>query len=261
MMPRDRTRLAPHQRIYLAVDTTDERDACRLVERVDAVVGGVKLGKEFFTANGPAGVRRIAALGLPVFLDLKFHDIPNTVAAAVRAARPLAPSILNVHALGGAAMMRAARAALSEPDIAHDYRQERPLLIAVTILTSLTEEDLRALGIVTSMPDTVRDLARLAQACGLDGVVCSAREITALRLACGEDFRLIVPGVRPAWAAGNDQKRVMTPAEAIRLGADYLVIGRPITAAPDPLAAARRIVEEVAVITDGEAENDHHGLG
>lgn len=232
---------APRERVLLALDVPDLAAALRLASAVSPWVGGFKVGKEFFTANGPSGVRRITELGLPLFLDLKFHDIPNTVAAAVRAALPLRPRMLNLHALGGAAMMRAAADALAA--VPHD---ERPLLLAVTVLTSLDATDLIAIGIGRPLPDLVEDLARNARACGLDGVVCSPHEVARLRRSFGSDFVLVVPGVRPSWAGVGDQKRVMTPAEAIASGADYLVIGRPISGAEDPAAAAERILAEVA---------------
>lgn len=232
--------LRPTERIFVALDTPDAPAAAALARQLAGRVGGIKLGKEFFTACGPDGVRTVSAAGVPLFLDLKFHDIPNTVAGAVRAALPLSPAILNVHAAGGAAMMRAARDAADAAD------GPKPMLIAVTVLTSLGDEDLRQIGVESSAAEQVVRLARLAQDCGLDGVVCSAREIAPIRAACGADFKLIVPGIRPAWAAKGDQKRVMTPADAIRAGADYLVIGRPITGAEDPLAAADRIAAELA---------------
>ncbi len=233
--------MKPSDRIFVALDTTDVGRAAELAAAMAGLVGGVKLGKEFFTANGPDGVRRVVAgADLPLFLDLKFHDIPNTVAGAVRAALTLGPAILNVHASGGAAMMRAAAGAVAEAP------QPRPLMLAVTVLTSLGDEDLAELGVSAGAEQQVVRLAELAKASGMDGVVCSAREITALRVACGPDFKLVVPGIRPAWAATGDQKRIVTPAEAVSLGADYLVIGRPITAAADPAAAARRIGEELA---------------
>lgn len=229
----------PSERILVALDTTDVDRAKALALTLAGQVGGIKLGKEFFTANGPAGVRAVTGAGQPLFLDLKFHDIPNTVAGAIRSAMALGPLILNVHAAGGTAMMRAAAAAVAAAGTT------RPLLIAVTVLTSLGDEDLAEIGIPGSTADQVLRLAHLAQACGLDGVVCSAHEITAIRQACGPDFKLVVPGIRPVWAVAGDQKRVMTPAEAVALGADYLVIGRPITAAEDPVGAARRIGEEL----------------
>jgi orotidine-5'-phosphate decarboxylase len=233
----------PRDRIFVALDTQDLTRAAALVRELSGAVGGVKVGKEFFTAHGPDGVRA-AAGGEPLFLDLKFHDIPNTVARALKAAVHLRPALVNVHAAGGPAMMDAAAEAVREA--AEDLDVERPLLLAVTVLTSLDEGDLEATGQRGPVEDQVVRLARLAQASGLDGVVCSPREIAALRAACGEGFVLVVPGIRPAWAASGDQKRVTTPAEAVAAGADYLVIGRPITTAPDPLAAAKRIVDEIA---------------
>ena len=229
----------PADRVFVALDTPDMDGALSLAGSLAGVVGGIKLGKAFFTANGPQGVKRIAATGLPVFLDLKFHDIPNTVADAVRAALSLAPVMLTVHASGGAAMMRAAA------DAAREAGANRPLVLGVTVLTSLGAEDLAATGLAGPVPDQVMRLARLAQASGLDGVVCSAREAAALRAECGVDFKLVVPGIRPAGAAAGDQKRTATPAEAMAAGADYLVIGRPVTGAGDPAQAARAIIDEI----------------
>ena len=229
----------PADRVFVALDTPDMDGALSLAGSLAGVVGGIKLGKAFFTANGPQGVRRAAAAGLPVFLDLKFHDIPNTVADAVRAALSLAPVMLTVHASGGAAMMRAAAEA------AREGGANRPLVLGVTVLTSLGAEDLAATGLSGPVPDQVMRLARLAQASGLDGVVCSAREAAALRAECGADFKLVVPGIRPAGAAAGDQKRTATPAEAMAAGADYLVIGRPVTGAGDPAQAARAIIDEI----------------
>jgi orotidine-5'-phosphate decarboxylase len=233
--------MTPTERLFVALDTADLDQALDLAARLKGVVGGVKLGKEFFTAHGPHGVARVADVGLPVFLDLKFHDIPNTVAGAVRAALKLRPFMLNVHAAGGEAMMRAALAEVNEA-----HPRPRPLVVAVTVLTSLTDDDLRATGVALPIIDQAVRLATLAKRVGLDGAVCSAKEAMTLRGACGKDFRLVIPGIRPAWAESGDQKRVVTPKEAVALGADYLVVGRPITAAADPVAAARRIVEEIA---------------
>lgn len=230
-------------RIFVALDTTDLDQAVMLAEALRDDVGGMKVGKEFFTALGPQGVERIAETGMPLFLDLKFHDIPNTVAGAIHAAVRLKPFMLNVHALGGAQMMRAAAGAASMA--AEKAGFTKPLVIGVTILTSLGEDDLKLVGVKTPVIDEVAKLAILAKASNLDGVVCSAKEIMTLRGACGPDFKLVVPGIRPEWASKDDQKRVVTPAEAIALGADYLVIGRPITAADDPVQAAKRIAEEI----------------
>ncbi len=229
----------PSDRIFVALDTQNLDKALALAEELRGLVGGVKLGKEFFTAQGPAGVNAVSALGLPVFLDLKFHDIPATVTGAVNAALRMKPYMLNVHASGGETMMRAAAEAA---ELAGD---ERPLVIAVTVLTSMWSGDLQATGIGDNMEDQVLRLAALAENCGLDGVVCSPREVAALRRERGPDFKLVVPGIRPSWAETDDQKRVETPAEAVAAGADFLVIGRPITGADDPADAARRIADEI----------------
>jgi orotidine-5'-phosphate decarboxylase len=226
--------------VYVALDTTDLDYALRLAERLRPYVGGLKLGLEFFTAHGAAGVRAFDALGIPIFLDLKFHDIPNTVAGAARAAAGLGVSILNVHAQGGAAMMEAACAAVKSVNPATK-------VIAVTMLTSLSEDDLPDLGLHAPMGEQVVRLARLADACGLDGVVCSAHEIIGLRSALGPDFLLVVPGIRPEGTAVGDQRRVMTPRQAMDAGASALVIGRPITAAPDPVQAARNIAQSLGL--------------
>lgn len=236
------TSFSPRERIFVGLDTPDIDKAARIAQSLVGTVGGVKIGKELFTAQGPDGVR-MAAGGAPLFLDLKFHDIPNTVAGAVRAAVHLRPKIVNVHASGGRAMMTAAAEAAREA--AEDLGVERPQVIAVTVLTSLDAKDLEEVGQVGPPEAQVERLARLAQDSGLDGVVCSPREIARLRGACGPDFLLVVPGIRPTWSAAGDQKRIMTPAEAVAAGADHIVIGRPITAAEDPLAAARRIVAEL----------------
>ncbi len=226
---------------FCAIDTTDPDRAASLAEVAAAAGGGIKIGKEFFTRHGPEGVRRLCSGGeAPLFLDLKFHDIPNTVAGAVRAALALAPAILNVHAAGGRAMLNAAREAVETAGA------DRPKLIAVTVLTSLDADDLSEIGLAGPVETRTLALARLTRACGLDGVVCSPREIAPLRAALGPDFLLVVPGVRPAGAALGDQKRVMTPGEALRAGADHLVVGRPISAAEDPAAAARAIAAELA---------------
>ncbi len=227
-------------RIYCALDTTDRDRAAALAGNLAGIVGGLKLGLEFFVSHGPVGVAEISRRGLPVFLDLKLHDIPNTVAAAVRAALPLRPRLLTVHAGGGPAMLRAAADAAAEADI-----EERPRIIAVTVLTSLSDDDLDRVGQRGATLDQAKRLAVLAKESGVDGVVCSPHEAAALRGECGADFLLVVPGIRPPGAAAGDQKRVMTPSEALAAGADHLVIGRPITAAPDPAAAARAIVSEL----------------
>ena len=237
---------AAMDRVFVALDTQDLATAAALARALSGRVGGLKIGKEFLGALGPDGVRAVTG-GAPLFLDVKFHDIPNTVAGAVRAVTRLRPFMLNVHASGGRAMMQAAGAAARAA--AEDLAVTRPLVLGVTVLTSLDEADLAAVGQRGPLGDQVLRLAALTQESGLDGVVCSPREIAALRAACGAGFRLVVPGIRPHWAAHwaapGDQKRVMTPGDALAAGADYLVIGRPITAAADPAAAAARLAEEL----------------
>ena len=217
-------------RIFVALDTTDLANAKALASRVRHHVGGVKLGLEFFSAHGQPGVREIASLGLPVFLDLKLHDIPNTVAKAVQALSPLAPAILTVHASGGRAMMEDAKAA-APPDTK---------VVAVTMLTSLDATDLAATGVKGNAHDQVVRLAELARDAGLDGIVCSGEEVAAAKGAWPRGF-FVVPGVRLAEDAAGDQKRVVTPRAAVDAGASILVVGRPITRAADPDVAARAI--------------------
>lgn len=229
--------------VFVAIDTTGLDEAKSWAKRLASAVGGIKLGLEFFAAQGPAGVRAVLAdaPGLPLFLDLKLHDIPNTVAGAVRAVAPLKPRYLTIHAAGGPAMLRAAAEAAARSG------KDRVKLLGVTILTSLDAGDLKRVGFAErATTEHAGALAALARECGLDGVICSPHETAALRRAMGPDFVLMVPGVRPAWAAAGDQKRVMTPAEAMRAGATHLVVGRPITKAADPLEAARRIAGELA---------------
>ncbi|MFN4164080.1 MAG: orotidine-5'-phosphate decarboxylase [Ferrovibrio sp.] len=229
-------RIAP---VFCAIDTIELAFAGRCARAAAAAGFGVKLGKEFFTAHGPAEVRAILPQGTPLFLDLKFHDIPNTVAGAVRsAAAAMGPMMLTVHASGGPAMIRAA------VDAARSAKQ-KPWILAVTALTSLDTADLRAVGVNEDVSAYVVRLAKLAQENGADGVICAATEIEMLRKACGPDFKLVVPGIRPKGSAAGDQKRVMTPGEAFRLGADHLVIGRPITEADSPEASARAIAQEL----------------
>jgi orotidine-5'-phosphate decarboxylase len=224
--------------IFVALDTTDLDYARQLAERLRGHVGGLKLGLEFFSAHGPDGVRAFQDLGLPIFLDLKFHDIPNTVAGAARAAASLGVDIINVHAAGGPAMMKAALEAVRGAGA-------KTKVIAVTVLTSLSDSDLAAVGQTPSAGQQVLRLAQLTKSCGLDGVVCSAHEIAPLRAALGPDFLLVVPGIRPAGSDLGDQHRVMGPVEAHKAGASILVIGRPITAAPDPAKAARDIAQSL----------------
>ncbi len=216
--------------IFVAIDTADLSRARAIATAVKTTAGGIKLGLEFFAANGPAGVADLAELGLPVFLDLKLHDIPNTVAKAVQALGPLEPAILTVHAAGGQAMLENAKAAAPA----------RTKVVAVTVLTSLDERDLAAAGVKGSPADQVARLAELANSAGLDGIVCSGAEVGAARKAWPDGF-FVVPGVRPASGGAADQKRVVTPRAAIDDGASILVIGRPITEADDPAAAVRSI--------------------
>jgi orotidine-5'-phosphate decarboxylase len=234
--------------VYCAVDTVDLPHATQLIRALAGgarpAVGGIKLGLEFFLAHGAAGVRSafpapLRAAGLGFFLDLKLHDIPNTVAGGIRAVVELEPTFITIHAAGGPAMMR--MAAKTAADEAGRLGVARPRLLGVTVLTSLDRADLEATGIAAEPSEQALRLAMLACDCGLDGIVCSPLEIAALRRACGEDFVLMVPGIRPAGSASADQKRVMTPAEAVKLGANHLVIGRPITEAADPAAAAQAI--------------------
>ncbi len=225
--------------VFVALDTPDLDRALQLAQAVRSHVGGLKIGLEFITACGPQGVRKIVEIGLPVFADVKFHDIPNTVAGASRALANLGTQIFNVHAAGGERMMRDAAAAARAVD-------PKVKVIGVTVLTSIDDAVIDSVGQRGPAAEQVARLARLAQHAGLDGVVCSAHEIAPLRKACGADFLLVVPGIRPAGADLADQKRVMTPAEAHRAGADILVIGRPITGAADPAAAAKAIADALA---------------
>jgi len=229
--------LAP--RIVVALDYADATPALALAGRLDPELCQLKIGKELFTAAGPGLVEALMKRGFAIFLDLKFHDIPDTVAGACKAAAALGVWMVNVHALGGRAMMTAAREALADC-------KAPPRLVAVTLLTSLGDRDLAELGIGGTPADAVLRLATLARDCGLDGVVCSAREAALLRRECGADFCLVTPGIRPAGSARDDQSRVMTPEAALAAGADYLVIGRPITRAADPLAVLRAISGSIA---------------
>jgi len=233
------TPAAPHgaARLIVALDTADLAQARTWAASIGPHCGLFKLGLEFFLAHGSAGYRAIA--GRPVFLDLKLHDIPNTVAGAVRAVLPLRPAMLTVHAGGSAAMITAARRA------AEAAGAERPLLLAVTVLTSLTTADLAAVGVSGSVETQVLRLARLALDAGADGLVCSALEVAMLRAALGPGPKLVVPGIRPAGAATGDQARVMTPRQAVAAGADWIVVGRPITAAADPERVAAALLDEV----------------
>jgi orotidine-5'-phosphate decarboxylase len=224
--------------VIVALDFADAQQALTLAGQLDPEQCRLKVGKELFTRSGPVLVEALINLGFDVFLDLKFHDIPNTVARACQAAADLGVWMVNVHAAGGRRMMVAAREALAS------YAQP-PQLIAVTVLTSLADEELAEIGFSGSAADNAVRLAGLVQQCGLDGVVCSSREVGAMRERFGPGFRLVTPGIRPSGSQADDQRRIMTPRQAIEAGADYLVIGRPITAAADPLAALQAIQTEV----------------
>jgi orotidine-5'-phosphate decarboxylase len=216
--------------IFVAIDTPSLERAKLLAEQVRTNAGGVKLGLEFFSANGPAGVAAILELGLPVFLDVKLHDIPNTVAKAVRALAPLEPAVLTVHAAGGRVMLEAAKGAAPAGT----------KVVAVTVLTSLDGDDLRSIGVSSEPREQVGRLAELARSAGLDGIVCSGAEVAAARKAWPDGF-FVVPGVRPVGGDASDQKRVVTPRQALEHGASILVVGRPITGSEDPAAAIRDI--------------------
>ncbi len=228
-------------RIIVALDYPTADLALALVERLRPELCRLKVGKELFTRAGPGFVDRLVKAGFDVFLDLKFHDIPNTVARACAAAADLGVWMVNVHALGGRRMMEAARAAL-------DGAGERPLLIGVTVLTSLGAQDLAEIGLAGTPESNVQRLAALAHSAGLDGVVCSPREAAVLRAGEGDRFVLVTPGVRPAGAAADDQRRVMTPVEAVAGGAHYLVMGRPVTQADDPVGVLLTTNSEISAL-------------
>lgn len=232
-------------RIIVALDYPDATAAIALVERLDPSLCKLKVGKELFVRAGPSLVAYLVGQGYQVFLDLKFHDIPNTVAGACRAAADLGVWMVNVHALGGLGMMQAARAAV-------DQSANPPRLIAVTVLTSHSGSDLRGLGMTAEPATQVALLAALAKEAGMDGVVCSAQEAAMLRRQFGPDFLLVTPGIRPLGSDSGDQNRVLTPARAIAAGADYLVVGRPITQAADPVAALHGINVEIATFLGSE---------
>ncbi|WP_028862512.1 orotidine-5'-phosphate decarboxylase [Psychromonas aquimarina] len=215
-------------KVVIALDYADQQQALDFISQLDPAACRLKVGKEMFTHFGPDFVKRLVDKGFDVFLDLKFHDIPNTVAKAVKAAADLGVWMVNVHAGGGRRMMEAAKAVL-EP-----YGDKAPLLMAVTVLTSMDESDLKELGIELSPAEQVKRLASLTKSSGLDGVVCSAHEAQALKALLGDEFKLITPGIRPAGSDAGDQRRIMTPEQAVNAGSDYLVIGRPITQAADP---------------------------
>ncbi|MGW8313397.1 MAG: orotidine-5'-phosphate decarboxylase [Desulfuromonadales bacterium] len=240
------------QRLIFALDVDSLEEARDWVERLRGQVGVFKIGKQLFTRCGPQVVSLVRDGGVEVFLDLKYHDIPNTVAMAGLEALRLGVRMFNVHALGGFDMM--ARLVAEVDAVCPRGNPERPLLLAVTILTSSNDETLRTIGIDRPVTEMVPRLAKLAQDAGMDGVVASPQEVTSIRAACGQDFLTVTPGVRPAFSSQDDQKRVLTPGEALRAGADYLVIGRPISAAKDPAEAARRIIDEMQAALEGSCQ-------
>ena len=231
------------QKIYCALDTTNVDEAVALAKALKGTIGGIKLGLEFFCSAGPEGFKQVSETGMPLFLDLKFHDIPNTVAGAIKSVAPLGPKIITIHTQGGLAMMQAAaETAAREAD---RYGFEKPWVCGVSILTSLDDSDLEAIGVNDPVAEQVARLATLAHSSGLDGMVCSPKEITLARNATSSDFKLIVPGIRPKGSASGDQKRVMTPHDAVEAGANIIVIGRPITQSDDPVASAQSIAESL----------------
>lgn len=236
--------------LIVALDYANERDALLLADQLDPAACRVKVGKELFTACGPAIVERLQERGFDVFLDLKFHDIPQTVAKACRAAARLGVWMLNVHASGGSTMLRAAREAVNDA-----AGTQRTLLVAVTVLTSMNDAALREVGVNSSVQDQVGRLATLAAECALDGIVCSALEASRLREAMPEFLR-VTPGIRPAQYAEDDQRRIMTPAAALAAGSDFLVVGRPITAAEDPAQALSQILSELPGNAAGSQKSD-----
>ena len=229
-------------RIIVALDFSSEEQVLEFTKQLEPSMCKLKVGKELFTLAGPDLVRQLIDKGFDVFLDLKFHDIPNTVARACKVAADLGVWMLNVHALGGRNMLGAAREAL-------ETSQNRPLLIAVTILTSMGQEDLQEIGLNGTPEENVLRLASLTKEAGLDGVVCSSKEVTKLRQTQGEDFTLITPGIRPAGSEAGDQKRIMTPVDAVQAGSNYLVIGRPITQSSDPIRTLETINTELAALS------------
>jgi orotidine-5'-phosphate decarboxylase len=235
--------MTPKKQLIVALDVDTKEKALGLVEKLKAEVKIFKIGSELFTSCGPSIVEEAQNAGAKIFLDLKFHDIPNTAAKSAIAATRLGVFIFNVHALGGPDMMK--KAAEAAADESKRLKIAKPKIIAVTVLTSMDENILKKIGINDNMEKQVLRLAELAKDASLDGVVASPSEVKLIRRALGDEFIIVTPGVRPKWAAVNDQKRVMTPKEAVDNGADFIVVGRPIIDAPDPLAAAKRVLEEI----------------
>ena len=233
-----------YPRIVVSLDFPNQEKTLDIVKKLDPSSCRLKVGKELFTSAGPDIVKKLIDMGFDVFLDLKFHDIPSTVARACTAAASLGVWMINVHASGGQQMLAAAREAI-------DRHQHKPLLTAVTVLTSLNDNDLNSMGINNSVNEQVITLARLARQEGLDGVVCSAQEVAILKKEFGENFCLVTPGIRPSGTSSDDQSRIMTPAQAIAAGSHYLVIGRPVTQSPDPVATLMAIDKEIKEVTGG----------
>ena len=237
--------LLPKDRVFVALDVEILEDADKILSQVDSIVTGCKIGTQLFTAAGPRAVELAHKRGFRVFLDLKFHDIPNTVAGAVREATRLGVFMLNVHASGGSAMLHAASESATKA--AKDFAVSRPICLAVTVLTSLERRELgNELGVSSTVEAHVLHLAELARAAGMDGCVASAREIAPLRNAFGQSLIIVTPGIRPSGPSGDDQARTATAREAIRAGADYLVVGRPVTRASNPASAAKALIEEIS---------------
>ena len=224
--------------IILAIDKNSDVEAIDLAKELKGRIGAIKLGLEYFDTYGPDGIRKLQMLDIPIFLDLKIHDIPQTVKKTIKTLSTLKPAILNVHALGGRKMMEYAMESISE-------NSPKTQLVGVTVLTSLDDKDLQTMGMNISSKDLVVKLAKLTKISGLAGVVCSSKEIKIVREACGADFKIIVPGIRPEGSDKNDQKRIMTPKEAVNLGADYLVIGRPITDSKNPRGTVIEIINSI----------------
>lgn len=237
-MPISQAAMIQDPKVIIALDFADQHKAASFVKTLDSNTCRLKVGKELFAVAGPEFVKALINQGFDVFLDLKYHDIPNTVAKAVQAAASMGVWMVNVHAMGGQKMMQAAKQALAE-------YEHPPLLIAVTVLTSATETDLHEIGFAGSAQENVLRLAKLAQKSGLDGVVCSAHEVTLLRKECGSSFCLVTPGIRPKESQANDQKRIMTPQKAMQMGSSYLVIGRPITQAENPTQSLKKINQAI----------------
>lgn len=236
-------KLKPEERLIVAIDVETEKKALDIVEKLKNDVRFFKIGFELFSSCGPSIVKKVKEKGCEVFLDLKFHDIPNTVAKAAASITNLGAFMFNVHGIGGYDMMKKANDAVSAE--AAKLKITKPKIIAVTVLTSIDEEGLKKIGIEGGVKKEVIRLAHIAKEAGLDGVVASPEETSLIRDAFGPDFLIVTPGIRPSWAAANDQKRITTPAEAIRRGADFIVVGRPITDAPDMTGAAKKIIEEI----------------